>query len=118
MSQLSVEYLKQYSEHKLWTKLARYARLVGWGLVERALCLFYAAQRPETPAWAKGIIYSALGYFILPFDSVPDVTPVAGYADDLGVLTVALATVAAYVTPEVRRQARDKLTEWFGDSIE
>jgi uncharacterized membrane protein YkvA (DUF1232 family) len=77
--------------------------------------LFYAAQRPETPVWAKTIIYSALAYFILPTDAVPDFIPVAGYADDLASLIAALGTVAMCITPEVRQAAKQKVEDWFGD---
>ncbi len=109
------EYSKEYSEEGFWAKLGRYAKIAGREVVERALCLFYAAQRPETPAWAKTIVYSALGYFILPIDAIPDITPVVGYADDLGALVVAIATVSAYINPEVKERARHKMSDWFGD---
>jgi len=62
---------------------------------------------------AKVIIIGALGYFISPVDAISDFIPVVGYADDLGVLTLAIATVAAYITYNVKAQAHEKLTEWF-----
>ena len=75
-------------------------------------------QRAETPAWAKGVIYGALGYFIFPLDAIPDVVPVVGYADDLGVLTAALAMVAIHITPEIKEQGRQRLEQWFGPTPE
>ncbi len=108
-------YSKEYSEKGFWAKLGRFAKIAGREVVEKALCLFYAAQRPETPIWAKSIIYSALGYFILPLDAIPDITPLVGYSDDLGVLAVALATVTAYINPAVKEQAHRKVREWFGE---
>ena len=68
--------------------------------------------RPNTP-WAKTVIYGALTYFISPIDAVPDITPVLGYSDDLGVLVSAVLTVAMYVSDEVKQQARDKVRAWF-----
>ncbi len=53
-------------------------------------------------------------YFISPIDAVPDITPVLGYSDDLGVLVSAVLTVAMYVTDEVKQQARDKVRAWLG----
>ena len=50
----------------------------------------------------------------LPIDAVPDITPVLGYSDDLGVLVSAVLTVAMYVTDDVRQQARDKVGSWLG----
>lgn len=78
------------------------------------MLLYYAAQSPQTPTWAKTTIYGALGYFILPIDLIPDLIPVVGYTDDLGVLIVAIAAVSAYINEDVRKQVADKLTSWFG----
>lgn len=60
------------------------------------------------------MVYGALTYFISPIDAVPDITPVLGYSDDLGVLVSAVLTVAMYVTDDVKQQAGDKLQTWFG----
>jgi uncharacterized membrane protein YkvA (DUF1232 family) len=73
-------------------------------------------QRPETPAWAKRTIIGALVYFLLPFDLVADLAPLVGFSDDLSVLLVAVSTVAAYITPTVKEQARLKANEWFGEA--
>ncbi|MGD9723993.1 MAG: YkvA family protein [Pirellulales bacterium] len=108
------EFSQQYSDPKFWDKLLGYAKAAGSEVVERALQLYYGAQDPHTPAWAKAVIIGALGYFITPTDAVPDLIPAVGYSDDLGVLVLALATVALYITPAVREQARKKLKEWFG----
>ena len=106
---------KEYSENRFWEKIMAYARTAGKEVVEKALWLYYSAQHPKTPAWARSIIYGALGYFIFPIDAIPDLTPIAGYADDLGVLVAALATVAIYVNDEVKAKAADKIKAWFGD---
>ena len=108
------EYSEQYSEETFWDKLLRFAKAAGAEVVERTLQLYYAAQDPETPAWAKGVIYGALGYFIFPLDAIPDAVPVVGYADDLGVLAAAVAAVALYITPAVKEKARAKMQDWFG----
>ena len=108
------EYSGQYSEKSFWDKLHRYAKVAGSEVVEKALWLYYAVQQPETPAWAKTVIIASLGYFIFPADAIPDIAPIVGYTDDLGVLSFALATVALYVTPAVKEMARKKMQEWVG----
>ena len=108
------EYSAQYSDESFWDKLLRFSKAAGAEVVERALQLYYAAHDPETPTWAKGVIYGALGYFIFPADAIPDVIPVVGYADDLGVLAAAVAAVALYITPVVKEKARAKMKDWFG----
>lgn len=102
-----------YSPPRFWAKLGRYARRAGREVVEKALWLYFAAQRPETPRWAKATVYGALGYLILPLDAVPDVAPVAGYSDDLGVLVLAVATLSAYIDAGVRARAARVLARWF-----
>jgi len=114
MSTNNDEFNSSYSESSFWQKLAKYAKAAGYELVEKALWLYYAAQDPDTPLKAKAIIYSALGYFILPLDVVPDITPVIGYSDDLAVLATALATVAIHINANVKAQADQKLKDWFG----
>jgi len=111
-----VKYEKEFTEEKFWAKLARYAVYIGREVVLMALKLYYALQDPEIPVWAKTVIIGALGYFILPLDAIPDLTPVVGYADDLGALAAALATVAMFITPEVNEKAMQKLRDWFGAS--
>jgi uncharacterized membrane protein YkvA (DUF1232 family) len=113
MEQLT-SYAHYYSDTAFWQKLATAALRAGRQLVRKALCLYYAALAPETPAWAKAVMFGALGYFILPLDLIPDAIPVIGYADDLAVILAAAATVAAHITDEHRRRADETLAYWFG----
>jgi uncharacterized membrane protein YkvA (DUF1232 family) len=108
------EYEDAYSDESLREKLGRYARQAGREVVEKVLLLYYAAQQDSAPAWAKATIAGALGYFITPLDAIVDLTPAVGYADDLGVLVLAIAAVSQYINDDVRQQTGDKLTQWFG----
>jgi uncharacterized membrane protein YkvA (DUF1232 family) len=103
-----------YSDDSFWEKLKNFAKKAGSEVVEKALWLYYAAQDPATPGWAKTVIYGALAYFIMPLDAIPDITPVAGFTDDLGALAAAVATVAAYITEDVKAKAEKKIRDWFG----
>lgn len=105
---------RHYEDARLWHKMRRYARRAGYELLEKALWLYYAAQRPDTPAWARATAYGALGYFILPMDTIPDWLLSVGLTDDLGALTLAVATLVEYIDDDVRRQARQRLRQWFG----
>lgn len=107
-------YATAYSETGFRRKLTRYAATAGREVVEKALWLFYAAQSPNTPRWAKTAIYGALGYFIFPLDAIPDFAAVIGYTDDLGVLAAALATVSMYVTDDIKERSRQTMERWFG----
>jgi uncharacterized membrane protein YkvA (DUF1232 family) len=104
----------EYSDKGFWSKVIAFARTAGREVVEKALWLYFAAQNPATPAWARSVIYGALGYFILPLDAIADFAPVVGYVDDLGVLTAAVVTVAFFINKEVKEKAARKLKDWFG----
>jgi uncharacterized membrane protein YkvA (DUF1232 family) len=104
---------KEYSEASFRDKLFNFAKTAGREVVERALQLYFAAQASGTPTWAKSVIYGALGYFVFPLDAIPDPMPLVGYTDDLGVLAAAVATVAMYITEDVKEKARQKLNDWF-----
>lgn len=92
---------------------ARLAGRAGYAVLEKALWLHYAAQRPETPLWARTTIYAALGYLVLPVDAVPDLLP-GGLVDDAGLFAGALGVVAFWIDDAVRAQAAAKLRTWFG----
>lgn len=85
----------------------------GIKVIYTALLLYYAFRRPDLPGWAKTIIIGALGYLLSPFDAIPDLTPLIGYTDDLGLLSYALVMTAAYINEEVRNKAQNKLKHWF-----
>ncbi len=109
------KYANQFSENRLLKKVQAFARQLGLKTVYSVLLLFYAFTRRETPAWAKNIIVGVLGYFIAPIDAIPDLTPIIGYTDDLGVLSFGLVTIACYINQDVRNKARKKLKDWFGE---
>ena len=109
------EFEDAYSDESFWNKLGQYAKAAGKEVVEKALLLYYAGHEEDAPAWAKATIIGSLGYFIAPLDAIVDLTPVVGYADDLGVLALALAAVATYINDNVREKTALKMQGWFGD---
>ncbi len=113
MISMTENHSDHFSEEGFWNKLVKFAKAAGREVVEKALWLYYAMRRPETPAWARTIIIAALGYFIWPMDAIPDFVPMVGYADDLGALALAIGTVAAYIDDEVKKKAAEKLSDWF-----
>jgi len=104
---------KDFDDSGFWSKVKNFAVTAGREVIEKALWLYYAAQAPETPVWAKTAIYGALAYFMMPLDAIPDVMPVVGYTDDLGTLAAAVTTVSMYITADVKAQAQQKLVDWF-----
>ncbi|MFT5999687.1 MAG: uncharacterized membrane protein YkvA (DUF1232 family) [Neolewinella sp.] len=107
------KYRRFFSEFGFWAKMKHYAKAAGVKTVYSALLLFYAYKRKETPAWAKRSVVGVLGYLIMPLDLIPDLSPIIGYTDDLGFLSMCLVIIAAFINDEVKGQAREKLTQWF-----
>ena len=119
---INEEILKQHSEHYsengLWHKIKKYAKKAGSSVVYAVLILYFVLQKEEVPKKDKAIIIGALGYFILPFDLIPDMAAGVGYADDMGALLAAIVQVAMYIDDDVKQLARVKLTDWFGDDVD
>ncbi|ARP93036.1 YkvA family protein [Bordetella genomosp. 13] len=108
-------YEKAYSDRRFWRKVSGHASAAGRQALEKALWLYYGVKSPDTPKWARRVIYGALGYFVLPLDAIPDLAPLVGYTDDLSVMAAAVAAVAFAITDDVKQQANDTLTRWVGD---
>ena len=67
---------------------------------------YYCAIDPLTPLKAKGVLFAALAYFILPTDMIPDIIAGLGFTDDATVLATALGIVGAQIKEPHRRAAR------------
>jgi len=114
MSKADKDYSTEFSDEGFWEKLKDYARSSGEEVTMAALKLYYAYDDKNTPTWAKATIIAALGYFISPIDAIPDIVPVVGFSDDLGVLVMAVGAVAAHINSDVKKKAKDKFVQWFG----
>ena len=106
-------YASEYNREELLTKIISVLPLLnskqGTRLVSTVLQLFYLAKSKDVPLWVKGTVIAALGYFIVVPDAIPDVTPVVGFIDDLGVLASALAAVAPYISPTIKKRVEETL---------
>ena len=114
-----MNYANKFSKKEFVEKIARIAKGAGAKLVYAALILYYTLQSDKVSATNKAMIIGALGYLISPLDVVPDAIPIAGLADDLGVLVFVLKKVWTDIDPEIQVKARQRLSKWFDeDEIE
>ena len=114
-----MNYANKFSKKDFVEKIARIAKSAGAKLVYAALILYYTLQSDKVSATNKAMIIGALGYLISPLDVVPDAIPIAGLADDLGVLVFVLKKVWTDVDPEIQIKARQRMEKWFDeDEIE
>ena len=56
---------------------------------------------PDVPRGVRVRLLLLLGYLAMPFDLVPDVIPVIGYADDAVIVALALRSVVRAARPEI-----------------
>ena len=94
---------------KFWRTAKRAARQVPF--MDEVVAAYYCALDRNTPLRAKAILFAALGYFILPADTIPDIVLGLGFTDDIAVLAAAITAVRAHMTPAHRLAAKQALTE-------
>ena len=111
---MSVTASQSYSDSGFWEKVQSFALSAGREVIEKALWLYYVAQKKDTPVWVKTAIFSALAYFISPIDSIPDIVPLAGYTDDLGAIAAVIGMITFYITDDVKNKAKQKVKQIFG----
>lgn len=92
-----VEKGQQQVEEGLWEKLERVGKKINFARDVKAL---YKYMRDKYVPWyRKSIVIGALIYFISPIDAVPDLAPLVGYLDDLGVITAVLKFMGSELIP-------------------
>lgn len=108
-----IDFEDEYSKESFWDKLKKYGLIAGQDVVHKSCTLFYCFNDADTPKMHKSTILGALGYLISPIDAIPDLTPIVGYTDDLGVLVLAMATVANSIKPEHKDKADEFVKKLF-----
>lgn len=79
------------------------------GLRAMGTRFFRYMRDPRVPLWRKFAGLFAVIYFVSPVDALPDVVPILGWLDDVGVLSAA----AFFMVREVRRhQPAGEAPEW------
>ena len=98
---------------KILSFLVSRVKSMGTRLVYSVLLMVYAYKSEKTPTWARRIIQGSLAYLLSPIDSLPDITPVFGFTDDLGVISFGLVAIACYIDDDVRAKARARFYSLF-----
>ena len=110
-------YKKEYSDSKLMSKLTGNFKKMGVKLVYMCFIMYHLLKDARVPAKLKATIIGALGYVIAPLDLITDVTPVAGFSDDLFMVAAAFGLITMYVDDNIKAAARESLVNLFGESI-
>ena len=87
----------EYVEENIWHKLEKAGKKISFA--KDIMALFSYMQDSFVSWHRKAIVIAALIYFISPIDTIPDVAPLFGYLDDLGVITALLKFLGSELTP-------------------
>lgn len=85
--------MPELNHAQLWRKLKQIRCIEG--LMRRGLLLYALIIDGDVPVAAKALAVAALAYLVNPFDAIPDLTPLAGYADDLVVVIAAITKLGS-----------------------
>lgn len=94
---------EQRVEEGFWPKVRKFAGQVPF--LPDALALWWCAKDPETPTAAKGMMWAALAYFVLPTDVLPDVLVGIGFTDDAAVIAAVVSVAAKHLKPKHKAAA-------------
>ena len=94
---------------QFWRTAKRAARRIPF--MEEVVASYYCALDDKTPLRAKGILFGAIAYFVLPADAIPDFILGLGFTHDIAVLSAAIAAVRTHLTPAHRLAAREALSK-------
>ena len=95
----------KYVEENLWEKLERVGKKISFA--KDILALVNYMRDPYVSWHRKAIVVAALVYFISPIDTIPDIAPLVGYLDDLGVITALLKFLGHELIPYYEKDYRD-----------
>jgi len=103
-SEYETEKKIHFVEENIWSKLQSTRKKISFA--RDILALFNYMKDPLVSWHRKAIVVAALIYFIVPIDAIPDITPLIGYLDDLGVIVALLkflgSEILPYYNPEYR----------------
>ena len=96
-SKEDVDEATEIIEDKLWIKLEKFGNKISFA---KDLMALYRYLLDNNVGWQrKAIVAAALIYFIVPIDTIPDLAPLFGYMDDLGVIMATLKFLGHELIP-------------------
>lgn len=86
-----------YVEENLWSKVQRVGKKISFA---KDIFALYSYMKDPFVSWhRKAIVVMGLVYFISPIDTIPDIAPLIGYLDDLGVVTAVVKFLGSELIP-------------------
>lgn len=95
-----------YSDRSFGRKLRTQFGKMGVKLAWKALTLFILVRQKRLNLRNRAQAIAALGYLIMPIDTVPDMIPFVGYVDDLAAIALVLNAIWRGLDKETRDDVR------------
>jgi len=105
----------EYIDKELTGKLKKTRNKISF--IEDIIALYNYLKDDSVKWYRKLIVVSALLYFISPIDTIPDLTPLVGYLDDLGVIAAAIKYIGSEIQPYYRYKPSPKKEEEEDDLL-
>ena len=86
-----------YVEENLWSKVQRVGKKISFA--KDVMALYNYMKDPFVSWHRKAIVVMGLIYFISPIDTIPDIAPLVGYLDDLGVVAALIKFLGSELIP-------------------
>jgi uncharacterized membrane protein YkvA (DUF1232 family) len=82
-------------------QLLQRLKVIGSDLKRKLKIYRLVYKEKRTPSLAKSLLGLALGYTLLPFDLIPDFTPVIGHFDDVIIVPLLIILALKMIPTEV-----------------
>ena len=103
----------------IWNAIQTNAEKVGLETTKMMLELVYVLKSPDTSIIDKTLIVTALGYQLLPEDVLPrEKYGILGFLDNFVTIGFAYSKIKSSVTPQIRSQVDNIISNWFNLGIE
>lgn len=99
----------EYIDEQFPKKLKKSEKRISF--LEDVIALYKYLKDDSVKWYRKLIVASALLYFISPIDNIPDLAPLVGYLDDLGVIAAAIKYIGSEIQPYYRFKPTKKEKE-------
>lgn len=90
-------------------KMIEKLKEIGKSLKQKLLLYKKILEHPQTPWYAKALLWLAIGYVMLPFDLIPDFIPVIGHLDDLIIVPGLIYLAIKFIPNEIVVECKNKL---------
>lgn len=79
--------------------------------MEDVVAAYFCALDPSTPTRVRATLITALAYFVVPVDLLPDFIVGIGFTDDMAVLMTAISAIRSNLRPAHYEAAREALED-------